>query len=69
MFIPCATMQKMEPASLRAFHQLIHGLVLLRQEKVLIWLHLEQQMVLFAYGLFNLIQKGCSHCLTCHWYL
>lgn len=68
MFIPRATMQKMEFVSLKAFRQLIHGLVLLLQEKVLIWLRLEQQMVLFAFGQFNLIQKGCSHCSTCHWY-
>jgi hypothetical protein len=46
-----ATVQKMEGVSLRALHQLIHGLVLLHQEKVLIWLHREQQTVLFVFGL------------------
>jgi hypothetical protein len=56
----------MEAAILKAFNQLIHGLVLLHQEKVLIWLHQEQQMVLFVFGLSNLIQKGCSHCSTWH---
>jgi hypothetical protein len=37
-------MQEMEYIKLKMYHQLSHGLVLLLQEKVLILLHLEQEM-------------------------